>query len=183
MLAFYSAGHLNTVDKITLSIIFLGSLYFLASALTSKQDLRNRQQRFTAITGGLALLYGGLELYWHIHVSLLQSYGVVNSYYFASHLVGGISVATLFYVVSPRNTKLVLVIAGLLFVAFNLFVLAHYNLMHLASKIRFVLLWNGLFIGLATTSTILHWLDLDEAKKNNKDCNRGTSLSGTTLGN
>jgi len=166
--------------KITLSIIFLGSLWLLISGLKPGPGFRTREQRLTALAGLLGLLYGGLELYWYFYVGLLQSRWVAIAYYFAWHLLGGISVAVLLYIVHPKRTKVVLVISGISLVAFNLFAISYYTARHHASAIRFFSLGNALFIGVSISSGIFLWLD--EGKRNNRNGDGEAAMSGTTVG-
>jgi len=165
--------------KITLSIIFLGSLWLLISGLKPELGFRTREQRLTALAGLLGLLYGGLELYWYFYVGHLQSRWVAIAYYFAWHLLGGISVAVLLYIVHPKCTKVVLVISGISLVAFNLFAVSYYTPRHHASAIRFFSLGNALFIGVSISSGIFLWLD---GKRNNRNGDGEAAMSGITAG-
>jgi peptidoglycan/LPS O-acetylase OafA/YrhL len=164
------ARHLPTFNKVTLPLIFFGSLFLLASALKAGQGFRNRE-RLTALTGLLGLLYVGSELYWYFYVSLLQPRGIATAYYFARHLLGGISVGMLLYIVSPKSEKVVLVISALSLVAFDLLVVALYGPRHLASAIRVCSLGNGLFIGMSIPTAILLWLRLDHGKGSSQNGN------------
>jgi glucose uptake protein GlcU len=172
---------LPTSRKITLPLIFLASLFFLICALTPGQSFRNREQRLTVLTALFGLLYVGLELYWYFSVGFLQFRGVAAVHYFAWHLLGGVFLAMLVNIVSPKSTEVVLLISGLSFVAFNLFVILHYNPRHLASAFRFSSLGNGLFIGMSITSAIFFWLD--NRKGSNHNGNGDAAMPGTTRGN
>ena len=155
--------HPRRWNKITLSIIFLGSLSLLISSLRPGQSLRDREQRTTALTGLLGLSYGGMELCWYLYVGLLQSSPATTAFYFAWHLLGGVSLAMLLSIVFPKGTKVVLGISGVSFIAFNLFAIAHNRLTHLARAAHTLSLANGLFIGMSIASAILLWL---EGKRN-----------------
>lgn len=129
---------ITAFHKVTLSVIFLGSLLLLISALKPGQGFRNRNDRLTALTGLVGLVYVGMELGWYFYyVGFLQSRGVATAYYFASHLLGGLALGMLFYIASPKSTRVALLISGLSFVAFNLLAIAYYGPRHLASAIRF----------------------------------------------
>ena len=175
------AAMLPTFNKITISIIFVGSLFLLIGVLRSREGLKTREQRLTALTALLGLFYVGLELYWFVYVGSFPFRGFAIFYHFARHLLGGIVLGLLFYLGSPKSTKTILLISGLAFVALNLFIIAHYGLRHLGSAIRFLSLVNGGLIGVSITSAVLLWLDLDQGKANNQS-NAGATIPGTTAG-
>jgi len=140
----------STFNRITLAIIFLGSLWLLIGGLSR---IGRRQPRM-ALTGLMGLLYGGFDLYRYFYAS-----PSAGGFDFATHLLGGVSLGMALSVVSPKSTKAVLAASGILFVAFNLFAVAHYGLRHLAPAIRILSLANGLFIGVSIPSAILLWLE------------------------
>jgi hypothetical protein len=65
----------------------------------------------------------------------------------------------LIFNVWPKGAKTLLLICGLLFLGFNLFAAAHYDLRHLSPAIRLFLMGNGLVIGMATSSAVFLWLE------------------------
>jgi hypothetical protein len=74
--------------------------------------------------------------------------------------MGGASLAMLFItVLTHKRAKTILFVSCVLFVVFNLTVFAAYGLSHRAPTIRIFLLGVGWFIGMATTSAILLWLE------------------------
>jgi hypothetical protein len=139
--------NLTTANEVTLSIIFLGSSWFLINSLRPGRGPQERQeQRTEGLTGLLGLLSGGLDLCWDL--GLLRYSSAAVAVYFARHLLRGIVVTMLAAIVLPKSTKLLLSVSVTLFVVFNLFVIAHYGLRHLGSN-RYFLLANGFFIGVS----------------------------------
>ncbi len=151
---FYTPARLATFHTITLSLICLGSLVFLIGGLTAKEGVRSRDQRLMSLTGLSGLLYAGLALFWYFHVRFLQSRAVAVGYYFAWHLFGGIALGLFLYLGFPRAAKVLLTASGILFVAFNMFVIVR----HLASSTLFLCLGNSLVIGVLIPSALVLWL-------------------------
>jgi TPR repeat protein len=170
------ARHLTTRNKITLSIIFVGSLSLLISSLNPGGSHRNRQQRIPALTGLLGLSYVGLSLYWCLHGGLIQSGSVATALYFAMHVLGGVSLAMLLFIVFPKSANVLLGVSATLFVAFNLFAVTHYGLRHLA--LRVFPSANGLCIGMSIPSAMLLWLKR-KGNSGNHNGNRGAVVAGT----
>jgi hypothetical protein len=179
----YMATRFPTFMMLALSVTFVGSLVLLISSLRPGQGVRNREQRLTALTALLGFLHVGLRLYWYFYVGFIQLRGLATAYDFASYLLGGIWVGMLLYIVSPRSPKVVLVVSGLSFVAFNLFAFSYYGPRHVASAIRFSSVGNGLFVGMSIHAAI--FLRLSEGKKNkrNQSGDGSTAMPGTTTGN
>ena len=78
----------------------------------------------------------------------------------------------------PRGTKTVLGISVILFVAFDLFALAHYDLRHLVPAIRLFYLVNGLSVGVAIPSAVFLWLQ----RKDRGNDSDAVSVEGGCLG-
>jgi hypothetical protein len=64
----------------------------------------------------------------------------------------------------PKGAKTVLRICGLLFVAFNIYAITHYDLRHLPACPRPFYSINGLLIGMAISSAIFLWLETQNGK-------------------
>jgi hypothetical protein len=149
----YTSAHLPTFNKVTLSVICLGSLYFLIGGLTAQKGVRSREQRLMSLTGLFGLLYAGLALFWYFYVRFLQSRAVAIGYYFAWHLLGGIALGLFLYLGFPKAAKVLLTASAILLVAFNVFVIVR----HLASATLFLCLGNSLVIGVLIPSAIVLW--------------------------
>jgi hypothetical protein len=158
-----TAAPLPPFNRVTLSLICLGSLLFLIGGLTSRKGVRGREQWLMSLTGLFGLLYAGLNLFWHFHARFLQSRALAIGYYFAWHLVGGIALGMLLYVGFPKGAKVLLTVSAILLVAFNVFVIIH----HLASAILFLCMVNSLVIGVLIPSAAVLWLN--QPKKNNNE--------------
>jgi TPR repeat protein len=154
--ALRSSMGFTTWSKINLSIVFLGSTLLL---IDSRGSIRSRIQRRTTQTGLLGLLWVGLDAFEYSNLGIVQSVSVVSALYFGRHLLAGICVAMLASIAWPRGTKTVLGISVILFVAFDLFALAHYDLRHLVPAIRLFYLVNGLSVGVAIPSSVFLWLE------------------------
>jgi TPR repeat protein len=145
----------DTPTKVLLSLGFLGSILLL---ILSRGDIRNRQQRRVAIGGLLGVLRVGLDVYGHSHFGILQALSAVNVFYFGKSLLSGILGAVLLPVVWPQGFKIVLTICATLFIGFNIYAMAHYDLRHITACPRAFYSTNGLLIGIAITSALHLWL-------------------------
>lgn len=152
----------TTQSKINLSIVFLGSVWLIVS---SPGNIRNRLQRRTALLGLLGLSWLGLDVYGHTHFGLLQSISAVNIFYFGKSLLAGTSVALLVPIVWSKGTKTVLGISGILFLVFNIYASAHYDLRRFITCLRVFYSINGLLIGTSIASVIFLWLEHKKSQK------------------
>lgn len=152
-------SHIPTWKEINLSIISLGSLFFLLGSLKPRRGLRNRQQRIAALAGLLGLSYAGFDLYWYLHFGLPLFWSAASALYFAKHLLGGICVAMLLSIIFPKSARIVLGISIMYFVVFNFLVVANYYLSHHLPSNRAFCLANGLSIGISIPSAVFVWLD------------------------
>jgi hypothetical protein len=142
--------------KLYLSAAFLGGVVLLFS---SRASVRNQNMRTTTLAGLLLLLWVGLNLAGFYYLPVARSVPAVTAFYFTKHLLAGICAAMLIFNVWPKGAKTLLLICGLLFLGFNLFAAAHYDLRHLSPAIRLFLMGNGLVIGMATSSAVFLWLE------------------------
>jgi hypothetical protein len=149
-------------SKVTLSIVFLGSMLLLTGF---RGDIRDRQQRRQALAGLLSLLWVGLDLYGSSHIGTLLALSAVNAFYFGKSFLSGICVAMLLSIVSPQGFKTALTICALLFIGCNLYAMMHYDLRHFAACPRAFYSANGLLIGIAITSAFLLWLAARESRR------------------
>lgn len=172
----YTRAHLAAFNKITLSIISLGSLCFLVNGLALKEGVRSREQRLMSLTGLSGLLYAGLALLWYFDVRFVQSRAVAIGYYFAWHLVGGIALGLFLFLGFPKAARTLLTMSATLFVAFNVFVIVR----HLASATLFLCMVNSLVIGVLIPSAFA--LGFDQRKKAHQSGNRTSAISAATGG-
>jgi Sel1 repeat len=167
----------TTPAKVTLSIAILGSILLLIS---SKGDIRNRQQRRVALAGLLGLLWVGLDVYGHSHFGILHALSAVNAFYFGKSLLSGICVAMFLSIVWPQGFKIVLTICAMLFVGFNVYAMMHYDLRHLQACPRAFYSTNGLLIGIAIALALL-LSPAGEKSKGSQNSNDGAA-PGTVAG-
>jgi hypothetical protein len=163
--------------KIYLSLASLGALLLLIS---SRGSIRNQKQRSTTLAGLLLLSWVGLTLYGYSYSVTSRPASALKAFYFVNHLLSGICVAMLIFVLWPQGVKTVLRISGILFIGFNIYAVAHYDLRHLAPAIRLFSMGNGLVIGMLIPSAIFLWL---EEKANPGDQKGGGGIAvpeGTT---
>ena len=143
-----------TSSKLGLSLAFLGGLLLLIS---SGGSIRNQKQRTTTLAGLVLLSWVGLTLYGYSYFGTPRPASAVNAFYFAHQLLSGISAAMVIFALWPQGVKSMLGISGILFVGFNIFAVAHYDLRHLAPAIRLFFMGNGLVIGLSIPSAVCLW--------------------------
>jgi hypothetical protein len=148
--------------KISYSVMFLGSLMILISSGLPTRPLRDRQQRTAILAGLLGISYVALSLFGFYHIGIRQSGSAVVAFYFAKSIMGGISIVMFLSIVwpessKPKGAKIALEILGLLFIGFNIFAIAHHDLVRLASAIRIFCMVNGQLIGLSITLAIYLW--------------------------
>jgi TPR repeat protein len=156
---------LSARSKINLSLVFLGSLVILIRW----GGIRGRQRQRTTLTGLLGLSWVGLDLYGYSHFGILQSLSAVNAFYFGKSVLSGICIAMLISLVWSQGTKIMLRVCGLLFIGFNSYAIAHYDLGHLAPLLRAFYSANGLLIGMAIPLTIFLWLEGEKTRGSQND--------------
>lgn len=140
--------------KITLSLVALGSIFFLSGF---RGDFRDRQQRTLALAGLLGLSWVGLDMYGNFNFGTLLALSAVNAFYFGKSVLSGICCAMFLSIVWQQGFKIVLAIGALLFVGFNVYAMTHYDLRHFAGCPRAFYFVNGFLIGIAITSAFLLW--------------------------
>ncbi len=91
-------------------------------------------------------------MYGFSHFGILQSVSAVNAFYFAKSLLAGICIAMLISLIWSQGAKIVLRVSGILFIGFNIYAIAHYDLRRLAPAVRIFYLTNGWLIGMAIPS-------------------------------
>jgi TPR repeat protein len=154
---------LTAGGKIVLSVAFLGSVLFLIS---SRGNIRNREQRRVTLAGVLVMLWVGLDVWGHYYFSILLTLSAVNVFFFGKGLLCGIGVVMLLSTVQPlRRAKSALIICGTLFIGFNVYATTHYDLRHFAACPRAFYSVNALLIGMAATLAILLWFAREETKE------------------
>jgi Sel1 repeat len=170
----------SATRKITLSVMFVFCLLLMVN---SNGSIRTRQQQRTTLPGLLGLTRVGLDVYGYSHFGILLSLSAVNAFYFGKSLLGGIFLAMLVPIVWANGVKIVLRICGILFIGFNIYALAHYDLRHLPSCPRVFYSANGLLIGTSITSAIFLWLDREKAggSQNGNDAVASETLDGSRV--
>jgi TPR repeat protein len=167
----------NTQSKITLSLVFLGSIVLL---IRPAGNIRNRQRRRTALAGLFGLSWVGLQVFGHSDYGLLLSLSAVNAFYFGKGLLSGICVAMFISIARLQGAKTSLRICGMLFIGLNIYAATHYQLRHLAPALRIFYSANALLIGIAIPSAIFLWL---EGRKTEGDQNGDNgAVPGTVAG-
>jgi hypothetical protein len=150
---------LSLLEKTFLSLDLVGGGLLLISSLPHRQQAPNRGRRVPALAGSLTLAYGGLHLLSRFNNSIVPFSPADTALLFTRDLIGGASLAMLLVIVLTRErAKTILVISGVLFVAFNLSVFAGYVLWHRPPTTRIFISGFVWFIGMATTSAIFLWL-------------------------
>ncbi len=144
----------GTGKKIFLSLAFLGCILLLIS---SRASVRNWQQGTTTLTGVFGLSWVALNLYEFSHIGILQPGSAVSAFYFTKNLLAGVFGAMLISLLWSRVAKILLIISGMLFVGFNIYAIAHYDLMRVA-PVRIFVSTDGLFVGMLIVFAIDLWL-------------------------
>jgi len=165
-----------TSSKMGLSLAFLGGLLLLIS---SRGSIRNQKQRTTTLAGLLLLSWVGSTLYGYSYFGIPRPASEVNAFYFAHQLLSGICAAMVIFALWPQGVKTVLRISGILFIGFNIYAVAHYDLRHLAPAIRLFYMGNGLTIGMSIPSVIYLWLE-GKAKPGDYSGSGGIAVSEST---
>jgi len=158
---------LPTHSKITLAIVCLGSMFFLFRGLRLGKSARNCEPRLSVLSGLVGLLYVGLDVCWYFYIRFLQSHAIALAYYIAMHLFGGIAVGTFLYI-TYKSTRVSLATSAVLFLVFNVFVIAK----HLSWASGLVSIGDGLFGGMLIASLVF-WFD------RRKQQNQGSKSVGT----
>ena len=146
------------VAGVMLPLEFLFGLYFTIVSLKSKQGLWNREQLVVAAAAVLMMYSFAMDLVWYGYIGHLQSSTTISTVYFARHLINGTIVALLLFIVIPKRTKVILLSAVALLIAYITIQIVHCELKHVAPTIR--LFWFvGFPIGMAIPPAIILCLD------------------------
>src|SRR5438445_1061979 len=145
---------LSTPSKVLITIEFLGTILLLVSSYRSAGGAFGPQQRTAIVKELLALSYLALVCMGLFHMGVAQT----NAFRVTKNLLAGMVLAMLISVIWQQSAKSVLRISGMLFVAFNLYAIAHYDVKHFAPAIRMFYLTNALLIGMAIPSAAAVWL-------------------------
>ena len=155
---------LSTFRKINYAVMTIGFFLLLIGPRLPVWRLPNRQQRTSALAGILGLSYVALSLFGAYRFSICQPGSAIGAFYFAKNLLAGIAVVLALSLIwpgiaKPRSAKVALVIIGMLFIGFNIFIfaIAHRNLANLAPAIRLVSGIDGHLIGLSLPLAIFLW--------------------------
>ena len=142
-----------------LTVMFLGSLYFLIFSQLTKNRIHGWQRRCAALVGILILVGVGLELFRYSNIGILLSLSTSPTLVFARFLLAGIVIALLLIFVELKSLKRVLQISVMSFIAFNLFAIVIHNLGRFSSvngQNCFIMI-NGNLIGLILVLAIFLW--------------------------
>ena len=150
--------HPSTFTRIYLSVALLGSVLLWIDSSFPWRITRNRQPRATALTGVFGLSWVGMNLYGFSHFGILQFGLAVNAFYFAQGLLAGTFGTMAVFLVWRKPTNVALKTSAILFIGFNLYAIAHYNLRHLASAVNTFYWTNGSLVGMFIPSAIISWL-------------------------
>ena len=101
--------------------LLVATLSGILLLISSRGGIRDPKQRITTLTGLLLLVWVGLTLFGFSYFSVPRSIWVVNSYSFAKHLVTGICIAMLIFLVWPDGAKAMLIISSVGLVGFNIY--------------------------------------------------------------
>src|SRR6266550_4228465 len=145
---------LSTPSKVLITIEFLGTILLLVSSYRSAGGAFGPQQRTAIVKELLGLSYLVLVCMGLFQMGVAQT----NAFRFTKNLLAGMVLAMLISVIWQQSAKSVLRISGMLFVAFNLYAIAHYDVKHFAPAIRMFYLTNALLIGMAIPSAAAVWL-------------------------
>ena len=137
-----------------ITIEFLGTILLLVSSYRSAGGAFGPQQRTAIVKELLGLSYLVLVCMGLFQMGVAQT----NAFRFTKNLLAGMVLAMLISVIWQQSAKSVLRISGMLFVAFNLYAIAHYDVKHFAPAIRMFYLTNALLIGMAIPSAAAVWL-------------------------
>src|ERR1035441_4170661 len=178
---------LNRFSEINLLTVSLGSLLLLIGSLFAGQRLRNRQRRVIALTGLLGLSCVGLDLYGFSHFGVFHSALAANAFYFAKRVLAGVFLVMLLPIVwpltsKPKRPKILLAISGILFIGFNIFAVAHYDLRHSVPAMRILCSEDGFLIGVLVTLAIFLWLACKNRREQNRDSQAATIETPAEIG-
>ncbi len=111
----------------------------------------------TTLTGVFGLSWVALNLYEFSHIGILQPGSAVSAFYFTKNLLAGVFGALLISLLWSRVAKILLMISGMLFVGFNIYAVAHYDLMCVTPVVRSFFSTNGLLVGILIVLSIDLW--------------------------
>jgi len=151
----------STGSRIILSGLVLASSLLLIS---SRGSMRTVQQGKVTVAGLLCLLWVALKIYGYSHFGLLQSLSIVNVFYFGKSLLAGLGVAMLISFLWAKGAKTLLPSCGVLFIAVNIYAIAHYGLPQLRSCPPAFYSINGMLTGMAISSISVLYLERQKSQ-------------------
>jgi TPR repeat protein len=146
--------HPRTPTQVFLSTVVLGSVLLLIFAHRAG-GVFDPRERTTTLAGFLGFLYVGLDLYRYFHLGILQP--VPSAFYFGKSLLAGTYLVTLLWLLLPTSAKVLLQMSLVLFVGFNFYVYAYYELAHFETSARVFYSINGWLAGVSICSALLLW--------------------------
>jgi len=153
--------------KTDLLVATIGSLMLLAGSWRSRH--RDRRWRATALTGLVGLSYVGVDLYGLYHFGRMQVGYELDAFDLVKHGLSGAFIILLVSVVysleRPNRARMVLKVAGAVWVASNFFAIMHFNLRHLVPAVRSFWMVNGLLIGMAIPLAVFLWRARDRQSR------------------
>src|SRR6266436_5240023 len=114
---------LSTPSEVLITIEFLGTILLLVSSYRSAGGAFGPQQRTAIVKELLGLSYLVLVCMGLFQMGVAQT----NAFRFTKNLLAGMVLAMLISVIWQQSAKSVLRISGMLFVAVNLYAIAHYD--------------------------------------------------------
>jgi hypothetical protein len=145
--------------KTDLLVAIIGSLMLLAGSWRSRH--RDRRWRATALTGLVGVSYVGVDLYGLYDFGWMRAGYGIDAFYLVKHGLSGAFIVLLISVVysleRPHRARMVLKVAGAVWVAFNIVAMMHFNLRHLVPAVRLFWMVNGLLVGMAIPLAAFLW--------------------------
>jgi hypothetical protein len=136
----------------------LATLFFGVTFLTSARKPRSLHDKVAGLAALLLAAAVALNSFRHYHFAYAQSSPTLTLFYFGNHLLSGVIVGVLTYILDKRSAKVVLITAATIFIGVIGLSAASSGLIQLFVAV-FPLDLLGLSIGMSIPSAIFLWLD------------------------
>jgi hypothetical protein len=160
---------MSTFSKIANGTMLLGSLVFLIGLLMPGGSIRGGGRRRLVLAGLIGLSYVALDLLGFRYLGILTPVMAIGGFHFVRSLVGGTWVAVLLPVVMPSRIWLMVIriwlgLCGILFIGFNLMVLASPKLRSISPTLGSFWSLNGNLLGNSIPLAVFLWLTKKKAR-------------------
>jgi hypothetical protein len=144
-----------TLGLMLVGLTILMSVMLLLGSGKPGQFLKTLEQRVAGTAGLVGLSYAAADIFWRYYAGFLPSRALAIAFYAGWKILGGIFMAMLICILSPRNLRTLLWISSLTLVAFSLLIILSYSSGRLIGALIFPSLSIELMTGISVYCGVL----------------------------